>query len=217
MKRILFLILLVLLAAFAYFHKTNEVDATFNWITCHKYADNKCVQNNYQNHCPTFWSNGSCPAPSPTPSATPSPTPTDDCEDEECVLPSPSPSPTVEATPSAHFDTTNHNSAGSGSGEAHNPSCHGTPAKAPILTFNGSDSGCATWHLNQSDNYDKAVFSYGYSESNLQFGVPDLGSPDHSKDFTICGLTPGNNIWGQVNTVRDDCSSLSSKVDPVIN
>lgn len=102
--------------------------------------------------------------------------------------------------------------------EYHAPECTGIGApKAPTLQLlEVLGGGGITWRVSQTDPYDSAVFRYGYSPDNLEYGIPDLGTHDPVIEFDTFGLEPGQHVWGQVGTERGECYSWSAIVDPVI-
>lgn len=103
--------------------------------------------------------------------------------------------------------------------EYHAPACTGigAPKEPTLQLLEVLGGGGIRWRVSQTDSYDKLVFRYGYEPSNLEFGIPDLGVNNQDVvEFNTYGLEPGNHVWGQVGSARQECYSWSAIVDPVI-
>ena len=143
--------------------------------------------------------------PTPTPSITQSPTVT--------------PTMPVQATVTPVETQKEQNPISPPSNEQHpyGPNeCHGISPKNPTLLFLGNPgSGCARFLVEQTDPYDHAFFSYGYTIDHLVYGIPYLQK--EAKIIDVCGLETGKNVWGKICTeAANYCVSCSDAVDPFI-
>jgi hypothetical protein len=140
-----------------------------------------------------------------------------DYEEQSCKIeydPCPEPTPEPTPTPEPGEPVTMWSPP-----DYHAPECAGigAPKQPTLQLLEVLGNGEIKWRLSQSDPYDKALFSYGYTPSNLEFGIPDLGVNNQSVvEFVTNGLIAGNHVWGQVVTGRNECYSYSDVIDPVI-
>lgn len=161
-----------------------------------------------------------CPTSTPTITPTPTVKPCFTWIDEKIVpCISPTTTPTPIASPSATPTPGNNNSRGSGgdgqSNQAPRPAVCEIPFQAPILQgFSADGNGSVTFSWWPSPNVTKYSITYGYAPDKLIYGEDNI--PSTSTSLQINGLTPGQNVWAQVQAWQGGCEESSNLFDPIV-
>ena len=96
----------------------------------------------------------------------------------------------------------------------HEATCNGIFPTAPVAIGGSridSDTVLLTWYPSLDGGIDHQLLQYGYSQDNLEYGVPSL--PSDSGGLEVNGVGSGH-VWFRVGAERDECLVWSNVTDP---
>lgn len=144
------------------------------------------------------------PSSAPTPTTTPIPTTT--------PVPTSTPVSTNSGgsspTPQGQISTTQ--APGS-------PSCTVSFASPNLFYFHANGNGNISVAWNETASVDHYSAIYGYSPTNLEYGIPSFPSNGQTEqELSIGGLIPGNSVWVQIWGWQNGCAQKSNVFDPLV-
>ena len=96
----------------------------------------------------------------------------------------------------------------------HEETCNGVLPTAAVAIGGSrvdSDTVLLTWYPSLDGGIDHQILQYGYSQDNLEYGVPSL--PSDSGGLEVNGVGSGH-VWFRVGVERDTCLVWSNVTDP---